>query len=73
MREPTKTEVDCALRRLAQPFITDAERGNERGPLPLVNVHDSGRPTLDTDAVLRRSEPQHALVVGGRKWLWWLG
>jgi len=37
-------------------WVSDAERLN----LPTTNVHDSGAPRLDVDAVLRRTEPDHA-------------
>ncbi len=45
-----KVVTDCAPAK--QPFIADAERDK----LPLVNVRDSGAPTLSVDDVLRRSE-----------------
>jgi len=56
MSEPTSTEIDEALRKLDKPeWKSDAEREG----LPRVNLHDTGAPLLDRDAVLRRSYPTY--------------
>ena len=54
---PTRKEINDVLERLDQSkWVSDAERLN----LPTTNVHDSGAPRLDVDAVLRRTQPDHA-------------
>lgn len=46
---------DLARQRIAE-FKLDREKGMI--PLPVTNIHDTqGAPTLDVNAVLRRSEP----------------
>jgi len=50
MSDPTREDVKRVLDSLE--WKSDAEKRN----LPLVNTHDRDAPTLDVDAVLRRSE-----------------
>lgn len=55
--QPTEHEVNGVLSKLDKPqWKSDAERLH----LPLVNIHDTGAPLLQTDDILRRSYPNHA-------------
>lgn len=53
---PTNREINEVLDKLEQPrWQSDAEKQG----LPMTNLHDSGAPLLDRDAVLRRSYPTY--------------
>lgn len=57
MTSPTNKEINDVLEQLEPPmWQSDAEK---RG-LPITNLHDSGAPVLDRDAVLRKSYPDYA-------------
>jgi len=54
---PTNREINEVLDKLEpEHWQSDAEREN----LPRTNIHDTGAPLLDRDAVLDKSLPNHA-------------
>ena len=56
---PTNREINEVLDRLdSERWQSDAEREG----LPITNLHDSGAPLLDRDAVIRNSLPDYTKV-----------
>jgi hypothetical protein len=56
VNKPHLKPVPVADGPVRPPFVSDAEREG----LPVTNQQDTGAPVLDVDAVLRRTELNHA-------------